>query len=80
VKPQYTDEQDFLRDRIRVLEKRIAQLEARGGHTNLLSDSFFTRAFAVWGHFIVAHLLIALPLFALAYFCAFLRPGGAAHP
>jgi hypothetical protein len=36
--------------------------------TNLLNQSFLKRSFAVWGHFFVANLLIAL-ISALVYFC-----------
>ena len=31
--------------------------------TALISDSFFMRAFAVWGHYFVAQLIIGIPLF-----------------
>ena len=31
--------------------------------TNLLSRNFFTRAFAVWGHYFVAQLIIGVLLF-----------------
>lgn len=36
--------------------------------TNIVHPSFLKRAFAVWGHFFVAHLIISLP-FILLYFC-----------
>jgi hypothetical protein len=31
--------------------------------TGLVSDSFLTRAFTVWGHYFVAQLIIGIPLF-----------------
>ena len=31
--------------------------------TGLISDSFFIRAFTVWGHYFVAQLIIGIPLF-----------------
>ena len=31
--------------------------------TGLVSDSFFTRAFTVWGHYFVAQLIIGIPMF-----------------
>jgi hypothetical protein len=31
--------------------------------TGSISDSFFTRAFTVWGHYLVAQLVISIPLF-----------------
>ena len=36
--------------------------------TNIVHPSFLKRAFAVWGHFFVANLIISLP-FTLLYFC-----------
>ena len=36
--------------------------------TNLISPSFFKRAFTVWGHFFVAQLIIGV-IFAICYFC-----------
>ena len=32
-------------------------------NTGLVSDSFFMRAFTVWGHYFVAQLIIGVPLF-----------------
>ena len=31
--------------------------------TGLVSDSFLTRAFTVWGHYFVAQLIIGIPMF-----------------
>jgi hypothetical protein len=36
--------------------------------TNLVNPGFLTRAFAVWGHFFVANLIIGI-VFGSAYFC-----------
>jgi hypothetical protein len=36
--------------------------------TNIVHPSFLKRAFAVWGHFFVANLIISIP-FTLLYFC-----------
>ncbi len=36
--------------------------------TNIVHPSFMKRAFAVWGHFMVAHLIITIP-FAILYAC-----------
>jgi hypothetical protein len=36
--------------------------------TNIVHPSFLKRAFAVWGHFFVANLIITLP-FTILYFC-----------
>ncbi|MBN2565803.1 MAG: hypothetical protein JXB46_08835 [Candidatus Eisenbacteria bacterium] len=53
------------------LRARVAQLEARVGslpNTMILSRSFLARAFAVLGHYLVAGLMIALPIYALMFF------------
>jgi hypothetical protein len=36
--------------------------------TNIVHPSFLKRAFAVWGHFFVANLIISIP-FTVLYFC-----------
>jgi hypothetical protein len=47
----------------------IARFVARSlPQTNLLNGSFFKRAFAVWGHFFVANLIIST-IFFLIYAC-----------
>lgn len=38
--------------------------------TALVSPSFLTRAFAVWGHFFVAQLLIAIPIYFIIFLFA----------
>jgi hypothetical protein len=48
------------------LEQRVAELEKQLRASNLHSSYFLTRAFAVWGHFIVAHLLIVIPIAVVA--------------
>jgi hypothetical protein len=47
---------------IELLENRIASLERRLQSSLLFSDRFLLRALAVFGHFIVGHLLLTLPL------------------
>lgn len=42
------------------LEQRIAALEARLPNTRVVATSFFARAFAIWGHYFVAQLVIGL--------------------
>jgi len=36
--------------------------------TNIVHPSFLKRAFAVWGHYFVAQLIISIP-FAIIYYC-----------
>jgi hypothetical protein len=42
------------------LERRVEELERRFSQSGIYSENFLSRAFTVWGHFIVAHLLIVL--------------------
>jgi hypothetical protein len=52
-------EPETLEDRVRRLEKIIAASEIHSPH-------FRARAFAVWGHYMVAHLIIISPIILLA--------------
>jgi len=40
-------------------------------NTGLVSDSFWTRAFTVWGHYFVAQLIIGIPMFICYMILAF---------
>ena len=51
--------------RIVWLEDKVQQFEGEIPTTNLISSNFLSRAFAVWGHLVVAQLLIAIPLYCL---------------
>lgn len=48
-----------LQRQLAIQSKRIADLEARLPKTNLLSRSYLSRAFAVWGHNFVSSLIIS---------------------
>ena len=58
---------------LNALKTRVSSLEkANMSHgmlptTNLLSHSFLTRAFAVLGHYLVAGLIIAVPIYILMF-------------
>jgi hypothetical protein len=68
-------------DRIESLEYRIKKLEndiLMGTHlpaTSLLSDSFLRRAFTVFGHYFVASLIIAIPIWIIGLIAAFVSGG-----
>lgn len=50
-------------DQVRKQAASVAFKTERGlPETGLVSDSFFVRAFTVWGHYFVAQLIIAIPL------------------
>lgn len=48
------------------LEQRIAALENRVGHTNLVSPKFWTRAWAVYGHHLAIGILFYVIILAIA--------------
>lgn len=56
----------ILEEEKREIKKRIAKEEKP--KTNLLSNNFLKRAFAVWGHFFTAHLIVTV-IFGSIYFC-----------
>ena len=49
------------------LEQRIAALEARLPDTKLLSAKFMTRAWAIWGHYFVAQLVLTVIIWAVLF-------------
>lgn len=55
-----------LHARVSALEKKTIA-SATLPKTDLLSDKFLTRAFAVLGHYFVAGLIIAIPIYALLF-------------
>lgn len=57
----------YLEQRIVALETRLATLELRLPRTQLMSTSFMSRAFAVLGHYMVASLIIAIPIYLLSF-------------
>jgi|Deesub1362B_J571_1020462.scaffolds.fasta_scaffold12193_1 hypothetical protein len=68
--------------RIESLERRVAEqaerisaLERKLPNTSILSSSFLTRAFAVWGHVFVAGLIIAAVFYCVAFLIAMILGG-----
>lgn len=43
----------------------IAELQDRIPDSNIISPKFINRAFAVWGHYVVAGFIIAIPFICL---------------
>ena len=63
---------DNLNKEIRFLKTKVARLESRLyrphiPNTSLLDESFLKRAFAVWGHYVVAQLIIFIILFVFRF-------------
>ena len=62
-----------LQSQVNELKSQLAALQARFEiaprlpSTGMSSDKFITRAFAVWGHNIVASLIIAIPFYILLF-------------
>jgi hypothetical protein len=63
------------RNRVAQLEQRIAELERRVPLTSILAPDFLRRAFAVWGHYFVANLIIGLCVAAVFGFFMVLLMG-----
>ena len=69
--PDFGNSLETLKQEILSLKERIAQLEGQSQRspslpqTMLLSDSFLSRAFAVFGLYLVASLIILIPLYAI---------------
>ncbi|MFZ1728582.1 MAG: hypothetical protein WBQ23_11780 [Bacteroidota bacterium] len=72
----FQHEINVLKSHLKVLEERIVSTERRQTQlpvipkTNLLSGSFLTRAFAVMGHYMVASMIITIPLFIIIFVIA----------
>jgi hypothetical protein len=49
-------------EKTKLIDRDIQNVEELVPESNLMSKNFFTRAFAVWGHYFVAQLLISLIL------------------
>jgi hypothetical protein len=63
-----------MKDRMNSLEQQLQSqadeidaLKARLPDTHLINPNFFIRAFTVWGHYVVAGFLIAIPFMCLAF-------------
>ena len=50
----------------------IAELQDRIPDSNIISPKFINRAFAVWGHYVVAGFIIAIPFICLTSLFALL--------
>jgi len=59
-------EVDRLRDRTTQIERHY-EVAPRMPRTNVISETFLKRAFAVWGHSFVASLIIAVPFYVLMF-------------
>ncbi len=48
-------------------ERQLEELRALLPNSSIISHSFLRRAFTVWGHVLVAQLMIAIPIYCLVF-------------
>jgi hypothetical protein len=63
---------DQLEDQITTQTQEIEALRERIPNTNLISPNFLKRAFTVYGHYVAAGFIIAIPFICLTSFLAVL--------
>ena len=54
-----------MQDQLQTQSIEIAELQDRIPDSNIVSPKFLNRAFAVWGHYVVAGFIIAIPFICL---------------
>lgn len=62
---------EALQARVQELETQLEAVQGRLPNTWLLSDNLLKRAFGVYGHYLLAALLIAVPIMACSFFMFF---------
>ncbi len=56
---------DLLQEQFKAQEIELAELKDRIPDSNIISPKFLNRAFTVWGHYVVAGFIIAIPFIFL---------------
>lgn len=64
-------ELEALQVRVHELEAQVQDMQGRLPNTWLLSDNILKRAFGVYGHYLLAGLLIAVPIMLCSFFTLF---------
>ncbi len=62
---QLNSQIEQLQEQLQVQAVELAELQGRVPNTNIISPKFLSRAFAVWGHYVVAGFIIAIPFICL---------------
>lgn len=62
---------EALQARVQELETQLQAVQGRLPDTWILSDNLLKRAFGVYGHYLLAALLIAVPIMACSFFMFF---------
>lgn len=60
----------LLEEQVQAQAGEIEALIERIPDSNIISPNFLKRAFTVWGHYIVAGFIVALPFICLTFFLA----------
>jgi hypothetical protein len=62
---QLNSQVEQLQARIQTQEIELAELNSRIPDSNIISPKFLNRAFTIWGHYVVAGFIIAIPFVCL---------------
>ena len=62
----------LLEEQVQAQAGEIEALNERIPDSNIISPNFLKRAFTVWGHYVVAGFIVALPFLCLTMFFAFM--------
>lgn len=69
---QVMEENVQLKNQLEQLTNRITSLENRLPNSNIISPKYFRRAFAVYGHTLVAGFIVAIPIYCLIFIISFI--------
>ena len=64
---QLQNKVDLLEDQLRVQSAEMEMVKERIPDSNIISPNFLKRAFTVWGHYVVAGFIIAIPFMCLTF-------------
>ncbi len=62
---QFNSQIEQLQEQLQAQANELAELKVRIPDSNIISPKFLNRAFAVWGHYVVAGFIIAIPFICL---------------
>ncbi len=62
---QLNSQIEQLQERLQAQANELAELKVRIPDSNIISPKFLNRAFTVWGHYVVAGFIIAIPFICL---------------
>ena len=64
---QLQNKVDLLEDQLQAQSVELELLNERIPDSNIISPNFLKRAFTVWGHYVVAGFIIAIPFMCLTF-------------